>query len=341
MDVALTPEQEELVATVTALLSKESTAERVRAAEPLGFDDDLWRKLLPLELVAMALPESAGGYGGKFEDLVLVTEQLGRRLAPVPLIETIVTARVAAAAVEAGQGIVARALERDARPLATALRPAQEGRAVLVPAGAVAPLVVGLDGDDLVAVESEPPLDAPPNLGCLPLADRDLRTEPRAVLASGADARALHERAVQEWKLLTAAALVGLSAEALDMGVEYAKGRVQFNVPIGSFQAVAHRLADAHTATEGARLLVYEAAWAADEGLAEAAALASMAFVFAAESAQRTSTWSLHFHGGYGFMLEYDIQLFFRRAKAWALAYDSTAREYQRVADLLYGPAGR
>ncbi|TMK57274.1 MAG: acyl-CoA dehydrogenase family protein, partial [Actinobacteria bacterium] len=205
MDVALTPEQEELVATVTALLSKESTAERVRAAEPLGFDDDLWRKLLPLELVAMALPESAGGYGGKFEDLVLVTEQLGRRLAPVPLIETIVTARVAAAAGEAGQGIVAGALERDARPLATALRPAQEGRAVLVPAGAVAPIVVGLDGDDLVAVESEPPLDAPPNLGCLPLADRDLRTEPRAVLASGADARALHERAVQEWKLLTAA----------------------------------------------------------------------------------------------------------------------------------------
>ena len=161
------------------------------------------------------------------------------------------------------------------------------------------------------------------------------------MLASGADARALHERAVQEWKLLTAAALVGLSAEALDMGVEYAKGRVQFNVPIGSFQAVAHRLADAHTATEGARLLVYEAAWAADEGLAEAAALASMAFAFAAESAQRTSTWSLHFHGGYGFMLEYDIQLYFRRAKAWALAYDSTAREYQRVADLLYGPAGR
>ncbi len=219
MDVALTPEQEELVATVTALLSKESTAERVRAAEPLGFDDDLWRKLLPLELVAMALPESAGGYGGMFEDLVLVCEQLGRRLAPVPLIETIVTARVAAAAGEAGQGIVAGALERDARPLATALRPAQEGRAVLVPAGAVAPIVVGLDGDDLVAVESEPPLDAPPNLGCLPLADRDLRAEPRAVLASGADAVALHDRAVQEWKLLTAAALVGLSAEALDMGV--------------------------------------------------------------------------------------------------------------------------
>jgi alkylation response protein AidB-like acyl-CoA dehydrogenase len=115
--------------------------------------------------------------------------------------------------------------------------------------------------------------------------------------------------------------------------VAYVKERRQFGVPIGAFQAVGHRLADAATALDGARLLVYEAAGAVDEGWARAATLADMAFGFAAETAQRVAAESLHFHGGYGFMVEYDIQLYFSRAKAWALVGGDPRRCYQQVGD--------
>ncbi len=130
----------------------------------------------------------------------------------------------------------------------------------------------------------------------------------------------LHTAAVDEWRVLTAGALVGLAGAALELGVEYAKQRQQFGVPIGSFQALAHRLADVATAVEGAQLLAREAAWAADEGEADATSLARMAFLFAARAAQDTSAAALHVHGGYGFTLEYDVQLYLRRAKAWPLA---------------------
>jgi alkylation response protein AidB-like acyl-CoA dehydrogenase len=160
------------------------------------------------------------------------------------------------------------------------------------------------------------------------------------VLARGDAACAQLESAREDWKLLTAAALIGLAAEALRIGAEYAKNRVQFGAPIGSYQGIAHPLADCATAVDGAQLLVWEAIWAGGQGLPQAGALRSMAFTFAAETASRTSAVSLHTHGGYGFSLEYDIQLYFRRAKAWALVWDDPRRELLRAADRLWGPVG-
>ena len=160
------------------------------------------------------------------------------------------------------------------------------------------------------------------------------------MLASGDAARALHEGALDEWRVLTAGALVGLAGAALELGVEYAKQRQQFGVPIGSFQALAHRLADVATAVEGAQLLAREAAWAADEGEADAVALARMAFLFAASAAQDTSAAALHVHGGYGFTLEYDVQLYLRRAKAWPLVLGDPRRGTLQLADALFGATG-
>ena len=159
-------------------------------------------------------------------------------------------------------------------PVATvALHPARDGLARLVPAGAVATLVVGLDDDELVVVETEPPaFGSVHNLGDGAIADRTLRTGTRTVIATGARALELHERAVDEWRVLMAGALVGLAGAALEVGVEYAKQRHQFGVPIGSFQAIAHDLADVATAVDGAQLLVREAAWAADVAEADATA---------------------------------------------------------------------
>jgi alkylation response protein AidB-like acyl-CoA dehydrogenase len=132
--------------------------------------------------------------------------------------------------------------------------------------------------------------------------------------------------------------LCGAGRRALDIGVTYTTERHQFGVPIGSFQSVAHRLADAATAIDGAQLLAREAAWAADELPDDLAVLSSMAFAFAAETAEQVADAALHFHGGYGFMLEYDIQLYFRRIKAWALLAGDRHAELGRLADALWGP---
>jgi alkylation response protein AidB-like acyl-CoA dehydrogenase len=111
-------------------------------------------------------------------------------------------------------------------------------------------------------------------------------------------------------------------------------------VPIGSFQGVAHRLADRACEVDGAELLAREAAWAVAEEPGRAAELAAMAFGFAAETARDTTYHALHFHGGYGFMLEYDIQLYFRRARAWAAVLSEPRGAYRRVADVRYATAG-
>jgi hypothetical protein len=135
-----------------------------------------------------------------------------------------------------------------------------------------------------------------------------------------------------DWLRLTAATLVGLAARALEIGVAYVKERHAFGVPIGSFQAVAHPLADAAAAVDGARLLAYEATWAADDAPERARELAALAFGFAGETARDVTARSLHFHGGYGFMMEYDVQLYWRRARAWTNVWGEPVLAYRRGA---------
>jgi alkylation response protein AidB-like acyl-CoA dehydrogenase len=228
----------------------------------------------------------------------------------------------------------------DGSSIATvALRPAGVDHvARLVPAGAIASWVVGMDDDQLVAVHDGPPDHAIPNLGSAPLADRPLGgVGERQVLARDDEARAAYDAALDEWRVLTAGALVGLGVGALEIGCAYVVEREQFGVPIGSFQAIQHTLADVSVALDGAQLLVRKAAWALDTGHADAATLAAYAFLFAAEHAQRATERVLHFHGGYGFMQEYDIQLFYRRAKGWPLVLGAPSNEYARLAGRRYG----
>jgi alkylation response protein AidB-like acyl-CoA dehydrogenase len=343
VDLSPTEEQDHLVETFRAFFAKESPPTLVRSAEETGgFDHALWDAVGTLGVPGMGVDPALGGGGAGLLDLELVSERYGAALAPVPVVESWVAARLLAAAGAAGAGALARLTADRPTPATVALRPAQEGVARLVPAGAVATVVVGLDGDELVVADGDPPRHAPVrNLGDAPIADRSLRAGDRTALAVGDEAHALHEHAVDEWRVLTAGALVGLAGAALELGVEYAKQRHQFGVPIGSFQALAHQLADVATMVDGAQLLVREAAWAADERAPDAASLARMAFLFASRTAQRTSAAALHVHGGYGFTLEYDIQLHHRRAKAWPLLLGDPRRESAHLADALFGPPER
>ena len=195
----------------------------------------------------------------------------------------------------------------------------------MVPSGSIATMVLGLDGDDLVVVSHPPEGGDRENLGSSPLADRSVRGPERSVLATGVAARRAFDRARDEWRVLMSGALVGLGEAALALGVDYAKERHQFGVPIGSFQSIARDLADVATLVDGALLLAREAAWAEAEEDQEFASLAGMAFLFAARAAQRASNVALHVHGGYGYTLEYDIGLYYRRAKAWPLAAGRSA----------------
>ena len=159
----------------------------------------------------------------------------------------------------------------------------------------------------------------------------DLAVDKEAVeLASGEGAVSLFERTRDEWLALMANALVGLGTRALELGVAYAKERHAFGVPIGSFQAVAHGLADAATAIDGGTLLAREAGWAADEDPERATQLACFSCAFCAEAARQASARSLHYHGGYGFMLEFDVQLYFRRATGWPAVFGEPSALYAR-----------
>ena len=348
MDLALSDEQRDLRESLASFFSKESTPERVRAAEPSGFDPALWEKIAAMGLATMAVPEELGGGGANLLDLVLTAEEFGRRIPPAPLIEaaaaTNLLARIAGpGSSERARELLAEAVAGDAL-VSLALRPLTEGIARLAPAGAVADAVLALDEDDLVVFRSEvsprAPLEVPANLGTSPVADRGAGIDEGIILASGPAARAAYEQARNEWQLLMAGALVGLAQSAIEMGTEYVQQRRAFGVLIGWFQTVQHRLADSVTELEGNRLLTYEAAWAADEGLAKAGSLASMAFLSGSEAAFRIAAESLHFHGGYGYTLEYDIQLFFRRAKAWPLAYGDPKDGYQELAARLFEHEG-
>ncbi len=161
----------------------------------------------------------------------------------------------------------------------------------------------------------------------------DIAADSSAVeLQPGEQAKSLFEQARDEWLTLTANALVGVGARSLELGVEYVKERHAFGAPIGSFQAVAHGLADAATAVDASKLIAREAAWAAEEDTARATQLACFSCGFCSEAARESSYRSLHYHGGYGFMLEFDIQLFYRRAKAWPAVFGEPSQMFARGA---------
>lgn len=334
MDLTLSEEQRQLVNSFASLFARESSSERVRAAEPLGFDPQLWESLRDTGVIDMALEEADGGWGASVTDLALVAEQFGRTVASVPMIEAQVAARVLAAA---GDGKRLGNALRGERPVTFAPRRGSGTVLPLVPGAAVADTVVALVDGQLLAVPISGVQPHVANLGSMPLADVTVGTE-AAVLADDHDARRLYDDALDLWLTLTAAALAGAAAKSVEMAAEYAKQRCAFGSPIGTFQAVSHPLADSATAADGARLLALEAACAFADEPERVTELASMAFAFAYESARDATRRSLHTHGGYGFGMEGDIQLYYRRVRGWALVFGDADAALDRVADARYGP---
>jgi alkylation response protein AidB-like acyl-CoA dehydrogenase len=334
VNLALTEEQQFVRQTFSGLFAKEADPSRVRAAEPLGYDPDLWAHLTATGALGVGVPEGSGGGGGGLLELALIAEEAGRRVAPIPFAEPAVAARLLVAC---GAPQLLEEAMSGGRMVSLAPRPGPIEHQLL-PDGAVADVVLALRGDRLVAVQRPPDVRPTSNMGALPLARWADGTEIE-VLARGEHACQSFLAALDELRVLRAAALVGLASEAIEIGAAYARDREAFGLRIGAYQAVAHPLADALVAKDGAQLLAWKASWALEEGLPLAPALASMAFVFAAETAYAAAQHSLHLHGGYGFTVECDIQLYYRRAKAWVTAFADPDRELDVAADALYGRA--
>jgi len=317
LDYSLTEDHIDLQTAYRQFFKTHSDIETVRAAEPSGFDKSLWERLCAMGATTMALPESVGGDGATLVDLSLVAEELGRSLAPVPWIDHVVAARLLARlgaldSEEILQGTQIVGLDpQQVAPTGTRL----------IPIGSIADHLLVRDGQDVVKLEFSTRPARVDNIGKLPMAWVDpAAADTRVVLASGPDALAEYQRALDEWRVLTAAALVGLVEETMTIAAEFAKSRYTLGVPIGTLQGISHPLANIAITVQSGRGLVRRAAWFLDNEPEERPELAPSAFVFMAEEAAKAATMAVHVQGGLGVSAEAAATAYLVRARGWALA---------------------
>jgi len=372
LDLAFSPEQELLRDTARKVCSTFSPLSVVRELEddPVGYPTELWEQLADLDLIGLLLPEEHGGSGMTALEGVVLYEELGRALAPTPHFPSAVVcggvlARAGSpeqqarwlSSVASGDVILAPAwLEpgNSCAPGGVRLRARRDGSALRltgtkrhVPfASSAAALVVPVrSGDGVLDID-------------LYLVDtRAEGVSMRQQLTVGSDAQyevTLDGVVVGEaerigdpgsgWRtwdavmhdgcILLGAQAMGGAQQALDITVQYAKDRRQFDKPLGAFQALAHYLADAVTTVDGGTTLVHEAAWARAEGR-PVARLAPMAKLFACKTYRDVTAMAQQIFGGIGFTVDFDIQLFFRRAKALQVSWWDTRYLEELVASAI------
>jgi alkylation response protein AidB-like acyl-CoA dehydrogenase len=308
---------------------------RVRAAEPAGFDEVLWQQLVGLGVTSMGLPARVGGSGAGLVELALLAHEHGAALAPAPLVEHVVASRVLAAASTTPTELLDEAIG-GTRILTVALQPIDENCVPqLVAAGSAASDIIAFDGAQLLLVSLPSPLASVPNQGSAPVGFWDPSVGHRTVLSSGDEAARMYALACSEWRLLTAAALVGLTERALALAVEFAQSRQTMGVAIGSLQGVAFPLVDVAIGVTGAWNLVLKAAWYCDHEPDERPDLVPAAFAYAARVTSHGTITAAHMQGGLGFTVEADASLYFLRAKGWSVLGGDPADQVAEVGDLL------
>jgi alkylation response protein AidB-like acyl-CoA dehydrogenase len=258
-------------------------------------------------------------------------EQAGRRLAPAPLAESVAALRILG---EIG-GDIARVWIDKVRAgeavLTLALNIAVPGAQQLVPGAAVAQGILTFDGSEVsIEVPASSPT-APSTLGGQATGLFEPGRGERHVISSNADAASIWAAGIEEWKLLTSAALIGMSREALAKAAAYACDRMAFGQPIGANQGIAHPLANDAIDADGGAMFLWWTLRAMADNAPDAAAMVSMLFWWCSRTATKCVAHALHTFGGYGLTNEYDLQLYHRRAKAWALSLGDPRTELIRA----------
>jgi len=345
VDFELSADQEALRDAARTLLDGQAPTTRVRATVDAGggIDADLWAAMVDQGWSAVAVPEDRGGLSLGVVELALLLEEVGAHVAPAPVLQQ----ALALDALVAGDGpaewieplVAGEAVGTAAFTPVEAVSGGDTarlgGRPEPVVFGPEARFLVVHSEDTLFGVDlaeagitpaPEPAMDRTRSLGWV-----DLDGTP-AVPLGGPDAV---ERFVDLGAVAYSAELLGASARVLDLAVEYAKERVQFGRPIGSFQAVKHRCADMLVDVEGMRSAVLHAAWALGAGDPDRSVAASTAKTWCTDAARRVMASGLQVHGGIGFTWEHDLHLYVKRAQLDGVSFGDATWHRDRLGRLL------
>jgi alkylation response protein AidB-like acyl-CoA dehydrogenase len=351
MDFELSEDQIALRDGARELLDGVSPTDVVRQVVDAGTgrSDEIWSAMVEQGWLGVALPEDRGGLGFGTVELAVLLEEIGRHATPVPFAPTVlaITALDAAGESDAFDRLVAgeasAAVAWSARPDAVTAQEAGgdwalTGRpdpSVGAPSAAIAlvtaeapggPGLFVVDVDDAQRPAPEAAMDRTRELGWY-----HFDASPARRIG---DADAV-EALLDQGAVLSSAEMLGGAGRVLDMTVEYAKDRVQFGRPIGSFQALKHRCADMLVDVEGMRSTVYWAAWCIGAGDPEASVAASTAKIWGADASKRVMSSGLQVHGGIGFTWEHDLHFFLKRSQLDQLTFGDAAYHRTRLAALL------
>ncbi len=339
-------------AVVGTLPGADAGAGAPAAEAPHGYDTAVWAAMAEQGWLAIELPEDEGGLGLGLVELAVLCEQIGRRLAAAPFLPSVLALGALCgpeARSDAGTKEWREALGQGDATGCVAFEPGPD-RLVVQPAGAdggvrltgrssptayapSADLAVVVTGDGVYAFEQRqerpdplPAMDRTRELGVL-----ELEATPARHIGGPEAAEALLDRAAT----LASAEMLGAADRVLSMSVDYAKDRVQFGKPIGSFQAVKHMLADALVDVEGMRSTVYYAAWCGAAADRDRSLSASMAKAWCSDASRRVMATGLQVHGGIGFTWEHDMHLYVKRTQLDQVSYGDAAFHRDRIASIL------
>ncbi|MCW2560425.1 MAG: acyl-CoA dehydrogenase [Mycobacterium sp.] len=323
MNFEIDEQQRDFAASIDAALGSAGVPAAVRAwsAGDTGPGRKLWTTLGDLGVTALAVAEEFDGIGAHPVDLVVAAERLGYWGVPGPVTESIAVAPV----LLAGHGERSAALASGELIATVALRPH-------------APRAVDADSAGLILVAG----DGEVSDGAAGEVHQSVDPARRLfdVTPAGEPWKADTARAFEFGALVTAAQLIGAGQAMLDASVDYAKQRSQFGRPIGSYQAIKHKLADVYIAVELARPLVYAAALSLADGSSDTARDVSAAKAAASDAALLSARSSLQTHGAIGFTQEHDLSLLLLRVQALHSAWGDPSWHRRRVLDRLEATAG-
>jgi alkylation response protein AidB-like acyl-CoA dehydrogenase len=369
MNLNFSEEQIALREMVRGLCAEHSPPAAVRRMEddPKGYTDEFWKQQGQLGLLGLLIPEAYGGSAQTLLEAALVYEEFGRALAPSPHFPSAVLGAGALLAagsekqkrdwlpkIASGEAILTPAWLEPRRgfgPRGVQLRAEASGEGWLL-SGEKRHVLFASSATRLLVLARTGPADADLGLFLVdPSAPGVSLTQQRSLASDtqydvrftkvrvGAESRigaagsgwSIWDGVMHDAIVLLAAWAVGGAHRALEITVQYAKDREQFDKPLGAFQAISHYLADAATLIDGAQTLVYEAAWARSVGKS-IERLAPMAKLFACQTYRDVTAMCQQVWGGVGFTIEYDIQLFFRRAKQLQLSWWDSAHLEELIA---------
>lgn len=357
-----------------SLLEKEcpSTVVRKLMAEDRGYDPALWKKMAELGWTGLVTPESHGGTGLSYVDLVVVLEEMGRVMLPSPFIWTVLfgeainragsQAQKEALLPKLASGDLIGTLVYmepsglwDANGIAMVARKdgagfVLEGEKLFVNDGHVADCMLvaartsgqGAEGVTLFAIDSKRAGVSSTMLKTMDQTRKLAAVSFQGVKASVGDVVGEVDRGwpvlaavVDRGKVALAAEMVGGAEKVLETAVDYAKVREQFGRPIGSFQAIQHKCANMLVDVESAKSAVYYAAWALSNEVGEGPLAAALAKAAASDAFRRTAADGIQVHGGIGFTWEHDMHLYFKRAKSSEFTFGDATFNREIVAQLI------